>query len=306
MLSFIIGTVLIGFFCLTDSIEKKHRDKQREAMFAYPYDHVAMESESIRRRLDRQREARFAYPYDHSEYEDKAKTFTKKSPNHELGVNVIGVPQCDSKLSEAGILNDLDTTANQTDIDRRIAEIKNLLQREDFNDEIRSFLFGALGEHKTLKALLNLEGNYCIINDVNIEFDRPYLDHDVNEWVCNAQIDHVVVGTTGIFAIESKYWSTETVSKMKNDELYSPLAQAQRNSKALWKFIEEECDTEYSLPVQAVIALCGSGSIRGNWRVRAIPVEKLSHFISRYNRKSSYLTINEIRDVVECVESLMQ
>ena len=82
-----------------------------------------------------------------------------KSDNYKLGVSVVGVPDSDYALSEAGYLSDFEVTAKQTDLGRRMTEIKSVLQNEDFDDIVRSYLIGALGELKTLKALLNLEGN---------------------------------------------------------------------------------------------------------------------------------------------------
>lgn len=78
----------------------------------------------------------------------------------------------------------------------------------------RNTFFGAKGEELVLDALRALPDDFTIISDVNMDLGRSV------RWrarpgtrVRRAQIDHVVVGPGCVFLLETKNWSTDTVSR---------------------------------------------------------------------------------------------
>ncbi len=61
---------------------------------------------------------------------------------------------------------------------------------------LRSFLKGAEGEEKVARSLSFLPAGYTVFNDLQLDEGGP-------------AFDHIVVGPTGLFVIETKNWSGE-------------------------------------------------------------------------------------------------
>lgn len=225
--------------------------------------------------------------------------FDNENLKKKLGGWIIGIPDCDSILQEAGILDKCDIITGEN-LEQRLNHIESILKTNS-DDVSRSFLIGAVGELKTLRALMNLKGDFVILNGVQLMFYPPFFDREHGNYVCTSQIDHVVVGSTGIFAIESKNWSANTYTRMMQAAEYSPLDQARRAAKSLWLFIERRAHLKYSLPVKAVLSLSGSARFKGNRRVRVVPVKSLYRFISRPRSYRNSLSVEEIKEVVYCL-----
>lgn len=111
---------------------------------------------------------------------------------------------------------------------------------------------GADGEESVISALQNLDPSFKIVNDI-------VLPHD------NQNIDHVVVGSTGIFVIETKnhngiirciddVWSRKKVGRrgtVYDANIGNPSKQAKRNAVMLKKWLESEnVDVRY---IEAVV-----------------------------------------------------
>lgn len=114
-----------------------------------------------------------------------------------------------------------------TEIDRKKSVI----------DESNNYIYGALGEQKVVKTLEALSDDYYLINDFDIIFyDAIYNKRD-NEYIKSVQIDHILVGPSGIFIIETKNWSEKSI---KNLNLRSPVDQIRRASFILFKFLNND------------------------------------------------------------------
>jgi len=94
-----------------------------------------------------------------------------------------------------------------------------------------SLLYGSIGEIKAIELLKQLPEQYYIINDVRRKFDPPIYNKNENDRIYSIQIDHIVIGPTGIFIIETKYWSQKSID---NKYLFSPVKQLRRSSYALF------------------------------------------------------------------------
>ncbi|KXB09498.1 hypothetical protein AKJ46_00195 [candidate division MSBL1 archaeon SCGC-AAA833K04] len=69
-------------------------------------------------------------------------------------------------------------------------------------DRYRKWGKGIKDEEEVLTALDDLDDSYCSLNDLVLDERR-------------GNIDHVVVGHTGVFVLETKNWSGEVVSGSK-------------------------------------------------------------------------------------------
>ncbi len=106
-------------------------------------------------------------------------------------------------------------------------------------DENKNLFYGAEGEERALSELLKLPDSYFIVNDYRREFYRPIYDKRNDDRIHSIQIDHVVVGPTGIYIIETKNWSQASV---ENLDLFSPVKQLRRSSFAMFVLLNQAVD----------------------------------------------------------------
>jgi len=72
-----------------------------------------------------------------------------------------------------------------------------------------SFLIGATGEEIVIKELSKLPDTYYIFNEYKMRLGKSVYSKNTHDYVRSCRIDHLVVGPTGIFIIETKNWSAE-------------------------------------------------------------------------------------------------
>lgn len=72
-----------------------------------------------------------------------------------------------------------------------------------------SILLEAQSEESVIEKLSKLPQEYIVINNYSKKFYKPLQNKETNEWVSSALIDHIVIGPTGVFCIETKYWNAE-------------------------------------------------------------------------------------------------
>ena len=94
-----------------------------------------------------------------------------------------------------------------------------------------SLIYGSIGELKAIELLKQLPEQYYIINDFRETFDPPIYNKNENDRIYSIQIDHIVIGPTGVFIIETKYWSQKSID---SHLLFSPVKQLKRSSYALF------------------------------------------------------------------------
>jgi hypothetical protein len=104
-------------------------------------------------------------------------------------------------------------------------------------DELNNFIYGALGEQKVVKTLENLSDEYFLINDLTVSFSPAIYNRQENDYIRSVQIDHILVGPSGIFLIETKNWSGKS---LENLSLLSPVKQIKRASFVLFKLLNNE------------------------------------------------------------------
>lgn len=94
---------------------------------------------------------------------------------------------------------------------------------------------GAAGELEVIKNLQDLPDDYFLLNDLFLELDE-YISFNGSK-LKSAQIDHVVVGPTGVFVIETKNWSSKYVQKVFSEDSYTPYDQIERSSHLAYKYL---------------------------------------------------------------------
>ena len=95
---------------------------------------------------------------------------------------------------------------------------------------------GLIGEKAVLNELSKLPDNYTIINNFNIKFKKPLYHKRTDSYIKSVQIDHLIVCASGIFVIETKNWSLDS---LENENLFSPVNQVQRHGYAIFRMVSE-------------------------------------------------------------------
>lgn len=163
--------------------------------------------------------------------------------------------------------------------------LKELDHKKKVIDEVNSFIYGAIGEYKVVQELKQLPDNYILINDFSYTFGEYLYYGQDKSYIKTIQIDHLLISPAGIFLIETKNWSKES---LKNLDLFSPVSQIKRTNYALFKILSEN-----------------SNSVLGqhHWGDRKIPIRNLIVLINHKPTEEfqyvKILTLNELHGYIE-------
>lgn len=150
-------------------------------------------------------------------------------------------------------------------------------------DELNSFIYGALGEQKVVKTLESLPDEYFLINDFAVSFSPAIYNRQENDYIKSIQIDHILIGPSGIFLIETKNWSEKS---MENLCLRSPVQQIKRTSFVLFKLLNNEI-SNYRLRLD-----------RHHWGDKKVSIRNLIVLINTKPKEEfqyvKILTVNEL------------
>lgn len=102
--------------------------------------------------------------------------------------------------------------------------------------ENKPLFYGAEGEERVEKELSKLPDTYSVINDYKRQFHKPIYDRKNDDRIHSIQIDHIVVGPTGVYLIETKNWSKDSI---QNRDLFSPVKQLRRFSFAMFVLLNQ-------------------------------------------------------------------
>jgi hypothetical protein len=180
--------------------------------------------------------------------------------------------------SGRGALNDLDHT-------KRVI------------DEINSYIYGAIGEQKVVEELKQLPDEYILINDFTLTFDKPIFYSQERSYIKSVQIDHLLISPAGIFLIETKNWSKES---LKNINLRSPVAQIKRTNYALYKLLSGKLGKhqwgERKIPVKNLIVLINHKPTEEFQYVKILTLPELVGYVKYFQPSLSNQEMNKISD----------
>ncbi len=154
---------------------------------------------------------------------------------------------------------------------------------------------GEVGERKVAEALDELRGlGYAPFHDLRRE---------------GYNIDHVVVGPAGVFAIETKFRSGYGEIEFRNGEgLFvggrkeeaDALLQARRNAVDVGRTLKDDCKIDRW--VQPLVVFVGDWRIKNKWRntdARVLTVDQISRYFEQLQPE---LTRDEIRLIASHLE----
>lgn len=131
------------------------------------------------------------------------------------------------------IISNVDEAVRQS-VHHSLSELE---RKKTVIDNLNSFIYGALGEQKVVKALENLSDEFILINDFSVSFSPAIYNRQENDYIKSVQIDHILVAPSGIFLIETKNWSEKSLANLS---LHSPVQQIRRASFVLFKLLNNE------------------------------------------------------------------
>ena len=140
---------------------------------------------------------------------------------------------------------------------RCMESYKELDHIKDTVEGLCTLIAGAIGENSVVNELQKLSDNYYLINDFFLKFNPPIYNKRDGDRIFSIQIDHLLICQSGVFVLETKNWSAQSV---ENLELRSPVKQIQRNSYALFVLLNSKTNV---------------GLARHHWGVRKIPIRNI-------------------------------
>lgn len=168
-------------------------------------------------------------------------------------------------------------------------------------DEITSYIYGARGEQKVVDELKPLSDDYIVINDFTYKFWKPLFHKQQRTYIKTIQIDHLLVSPAGIFLIETKNWSKESV---QNLNLRSPIAQIYRTNFALFTIVNRIADFkliphhwgERKIPIRNLIVLINHKPAEEFQYVKVLTLRELVNYITYFPPTMSTQETQEIAD----------
>jgi len=172
--------------------------------------------------------------------------------------------------------------------------------------ELNSFIYGALGEQKVVKTLETLSDEYFLINDFAVSFSPAIYNRQENDYIKSVQIDHILVGPSGIFLIETKNWSEKS---LENLSLRSPVEQIKRTSFVLFYLLNNEMSNYHlrldkhhwgdkKIPIKNLIVLTNTKPKEEFQFVKILTVNELLGYVNYFKPIFSYTETKRIADMI--------
>lgn len=179
-------------------------------------------------------------------------------------------------------------------------ERMNVIHNHKFLKENETFLIGAIGEEQVVKVLTGLPDEYHVLNDVNLVFNKYIYWRERKEHIKTCQIDHIVVGPTGIFLLETKKWKISDIGN-KSDDLKH---QVRRAGYALWYFMKDDYWGKMPKVWSVVVSMHGSlPDQRIDNYIDVISPHRLCGYIANRERILSEDAIHKLIRIIPCREA---
>ncbi len=168
-----------------------------------------------------------------------------------------------------------------------LSMINELEYKQRVIEEVKTSIYGALGEHKVVKELENLSDENILINDFILNFHPAIYSSQENGYIKSIQIDHLLVTPSGLFLIETKNWSEKSLASL---DLRSPVQQVKRTNFALFKTLTDHISSgrisieqhhwgERKIPIRNLIVLTNSKPNEEFQYVKILTVSELLNYV---------------------------
>jgi hypothetical protein len=161
--------------------------------------------------------------------------------------------------------------SRDTEVARRIEGARRIVKGVEAIAH-SAVLANAIAERAVIRTLGILPDDFVLINDLHLRCDQEVLFE--NSYLKTAQLDHLLIGPTGIYAIETRNWSRTTLTD--SDEA-DPVLQVTRASFLCSRILKDAgCDQI----VRSVVACEGAPPTRsGGAHVAVMPTARLLAYV---------------------------
>jgi hypothetical protein len=187
---------------------------------------------------------------------------------------------------------------------RCMQSYKELDYTKEVVDSLYTLIAGAIGENSVVKELQKLPDNYILINDYSRKFNPPIYNRKENDRILSIQVDHLLICNAGIFVLETKNWSKQSIS---NYHLRSPVQQIMRTSYALFALLNS--DSKYNkvqldrhhwgnkqIPVRNLIVMIHEKPKEVFKHVKVLSLKELVGYITYFDEIFSDAEVKNIAD----------
>lgn len=189
-------------------------------------------------------------------------------------------------------------------------DLTNLDRKKKKLDELNSFIIGALGEQRVARTLEGLSDDYFLINDFHVTLTPPIYHRKENYTISSVQIDHILIAPSGIFLIETKNWSENS---MENLSLRSPVQQVKRASFVLYKLLNNEMSNfrlrlerhhwgDKKIPIKNLIVMINSKPLEAFQYVKVLT---LMNFLAILNTLNQFSQMKKHKELLTSSYGLM-
>ncbi len=188
-------------------------------------------------------------------------------------------------------------------------KLKELEHIKTTVNELYPLIAGAIGEDLVKKELMKLSDDYFLFNDFSLKFEKPIYNKKKNDRIQSIQIDHLLVTRAGVFNIETKNWSKDSLARY---DLRSPVEQIQRASFALFivlngkksegsRYLQHHHWGDKKLPVRNIIAMINH---RPREKFKFVSIKNLKELNNYINYFEPILNDTEVKNIAEHLKKI--
>jgi len=167
--------------------------------------------------------------------------------------------------------------------DKSSPRINELNYTKRVIEAVNPLIAGAVGERLVERELSKLSDDNILINDFSVEFNPPVYNKKEDDRIFSIQIDHLLITGAGLFIIETKNWSKESLNRM---DLRSPVEQIRRTSYALFTVMNSNSSMSPHLNAHP-------------WGEKQIPIKSLIAMINHKPKvKFKYVQIKTLNELI--------
>ncbi|KAF2508643.1 NERD domain-containing protein [Flavobacterium zhairuonense] len=164
-------------------------------------------------------------------------------------------------------------------------------KKKEIIETLSNTIYGAVGEQKVESMLKKLTDDYILINDFCCTFNPSIYNKNNHDHIHSIQIDHLLISPAGIFLIETKNWSEDSISNL---DLRSPVEQVLRTNYALFRLfnnqiskLNHDFSRQYwgnrKVPIKNIIVFTNKKPIEEFQFVKILTVDELLPYIKYFD-----------------------
>jgi hypothetical protein len=182
-----------------------------------------------------------------------------------------------------------------------LAAIADTIRRARTNSTVEAWQKASAAERKTERQLRALAKNgYQVLHARAVPRD--------DEGVSDGRIDHLVIGPSGVYAIDSEKWDKRLpVRTLSHRKLFhGPVNKKDRLDEARWEADQASkiisAQVGFEVPVQPSVAIYGPAIPWKVMRVRDVDVYSGGRAKSYLRRRSTILTTTDVERITQAAE----